>query len=181
MIKDLVFVTGNKGKAEEAQAILGFPIEVVSLELDEIQSLDLQEIVTHKVNQAYKEVKKPVFVDDVGLEVVEWNGFPGPFIKFLLKAGGNDLLLKMVATLENKTVIAKACIGYHDGTNVHTFVGEVNGQIVKPQGEGGWGWDPIFLPEHSKLTYGMMDPEEKNKISHRRTALEKFKEFLQTL
>lgn len=100
MKDQLFFVTGNEGKMMEAQRILGFPIEIVKFDLEEIQSLDLAEIVRHKVLQAYQIVKKPVFVDDVGLYVSAWNGFPGPFVKYLREAGGNELLLRMMR-LEN--------------------------------------------------------------------------------
>lgn len=175
----LCFVTGNEGKIKEAQDILGFPIDVEKLNLDEIQSLNLEEIVTHKALQAFEKIKRPLIVDDVGLYVDAWNGFPGPFIKFLGIAGGNELLVKLMSTDKNRKVIAKAAIGYHDGYQVKTFVGEVKGMITEtPRGEGGWGWDPAFIPEHGTKTYAEMDPEEKNKVSHRRAALEKLRAFL---
>ena len=100
-------------------------------------------------------------------------------MKFLLDAGGTPLLLRMAKAEVSRAVVARAAIGYHDGENVHTFIGEVKGQLVThPRGENGWGWDPVFQPEHSLLTYAEMGEIEKNKISHRRAALEKFKVFL---
>jgi non-canonical purine NTP pyrophosphatase (RdgB/HAM1 family) len=175
----LCFVTGNKGKMKEAQEILGFPIDIEQLDLDEIQSLDLAEIVTHKAQQAFEKIKRPLIVDDVGLYINAWNGFPGPFIKFLLQSGGNELLVKLLSTDNNRTVIARAAIGYHDGSGVKTFIGDVKGSLAEaPRGNGGWGWDPVFIPEHSTMTYAEMGPEQKNKISHRRAALEKLKMYL---
>lgn len=176
---ELCFATGNKGKIAEAKAILGVPLQAYPMELDELQSLDLEQIVTHKVKQAYMKVGKPVFVDDVGLYVQAFNGFPGPFVKFLLEAGGNGLLLKMLSGQSDRNVIARAAIAYHDGTNIHTFIGDVKGVIAPgPRGEGGWGWDPVFIPEGKTMTYAEMGPVEKNAISHRRAALEKLKQYL---
>jgi XTP/dITP diphosphohydrolase len=175
----LHFVTSNKGKAGEAQMILGLPIEITSLDLPEIQSLDLEEIVREKVIHAYEKIKEPVFVDDVGLFVNAWNGFPGPFIKFLIEAGGNELLLKMMSSVSDRKMTAKASIGFHDGSKIHTFIGEIKGTLVEEsRGDGGWGWDPLFIPENSDKTYAEMSPEEKNAFSHRRNALEKFRKFL---
>jgi XTP/dITP diphosphohydrolase len=175
----LHFVTSNKGKATEAQMILGVPVQITELELPEIQSLDLEAIVREKVTYAFRKMHQPVFVDDVGLFISAWNGFPGPFIKFLLRAGGNELLLQMMTQEKNRVIVARAAIGFHDGEQIHTFVGEVSGSLTDtPRGTGGWGWDPVFIPEHSEKTFGEMTAEEKNAISHRRNALEKFREFL---
>ncbi len=175
----LHFITSNEGKMKEAQAILGFPISISKLDLDEIQELDLEKIVVHKVKQAFEAVKEPVFVDDVGLFVSAWNGFPGPFIKYLREAGGNELLLRMMTHEDDRSVVAKAAIGYHDGREIHTFIGEVNGEIVrKPRGTNSWGWDPIFQPKGHDQTFSEMTEEMKNNTSHRRAALEKFKQHL---
>jgi len=177
----LFFVTSNEGKIKEAKEILGFPIEVAKLELDEIQSLQLEDIVTHKVKQAYEKIQKPVIVDDVGLYIEDWGGFPGPFIKFLIESGGNELLINMMKSALSRKVVAKAAIGFYNGTNLKTFIGEINGTISEePLGDNGWGWDNVFIPEHSDKTYAQMTSEEKNQMSHRRAALEKLREFLNT-
>lgn len=179
-MKPLYFATSNKQKVAEAQAILQVPIEEISLELDEIQSLNLEQIVRHKVAQAFEKVKEPVFVDDVGFEVNAWNGFPGPFIKFLLDSGGNELLIKMLSSFPNKKVTTICSIGFHDGEQIHVFQGFVEGEIVnKPRGEG-WGYEPIFKPLDSDMTWAEMSDDMKNKLSHRFRALEKFKEYLRT-
>lgn len=181
---DLYFVTSNKGKVEEAKDILGLPIQIAELELDEIQSLDLHEIVRKKVQAAYQQVKKPVFVDDVGLFVEVWNGFPGPFIKFMRMSGDydNDLLLRMMRHEANRTVIARGVIGFYDGKRLETFEGEVKGVLTaEERGIEGWGFDPIFEPEGRGQTFAEMGNEEKNKISHRKRALEKFKAFLENV
>ncbi|CAN5156508.1 XTP/dITP diphosphatase [soil metagenome] len=179
---ELYFVTSNKGKVREAEAILGLPIKIANIELPEIQSLDLHVIVKAKVKAAYEQVKKPVFVDDVGLFVGTWNGFPGPFIKFMRMSESydNNLLLRMMKGESSRDVVVKDVIGYYDGRTLETFEGEVTGRLTtEERGDDGWGFDPIFEPEGRGLTFAELGENEKNKISHRRRALEKFKEYLQ--
>lgn len=67
-MKPITFITGNPKKAEYLAKYLGFPVEHEKIDLDEIQSLDLREIVEHKVRQAYAQVRQPVLVEDVSLE-----------------------------------------------------------------------------------------------------------------
>lgn len=179
-MEQLYFVTSNEGKIKEAEMILGIPINPVKADLEEIQSLDLQEIVKAKAVKAFELIHKPLFVDDVGLYIEAWNGFPGPFIKYLRDAVGNEGLLGMMKEETNRQLVAKAAIGFHNGKEVLTFTGEVNGTLAtEPRGEGGWGWDPVFIPAHTDKTYAELTAEEKNAISHRRIALEKFKKYVQ--
>ena len=177
----IYFATGNKGKAREAQQILGIPIEITEIELDEIQSLDLKKIVGHKLKQAFDNVKSPVIVDDVALKLDIWNGFPGPFVKYLHVAsnGNNELILRMLENETNRNGTLVATIGYHDGRNAHFFTGEIRVTIAtEERGKNGWGLDPILIPEGFNKTYAEMSEEEKNSDSHRRRALKNFKEFL---
>lgn len=179
--REIVFVTGNRGKVNEAEDILGIPLKVADLELDEIQSLDLEKIALHKLNQAYNLLKKPVIIDDVSLEIEEWNGFPGPLVKWLLKTSDGDarVLLKMLKGVKNRRVKARLAVGYHDGKIPRIFYGEVNGTIAENiRGKNGFGWDPVFIPEGSNRTFAEMSVSEKGNVSHRRKGLEVLKEFL---
>lgn len=178
-MQSLTFVTSNKGKAREAQEILKFPLRIHPLDLVEIQSMKLEEIVEHKVKQAYDILKTPVIVDDVGFLVDAWGGFPGPFIKFMTPKGSNDLLLQMMSHEKNRKVTLMSGIGYTDGIVTRVFIGEVNGNItISPRGKDGWGFDPILIPEGYNQTYAQMGPEVKNTMSHRKRSLEKLREFL---
>ncbi len=179
-MKKLCFATSNKDKVLEAQKILGIPIEIVDIDIDEIQSLDFKKVVEAKALEAYKKVKKPVFVDDVSFEVKAWNGFPGPFIKFLRLAGNNrhELLLRMLSAEKDRTVKVIAGIGYHDGKEVHFIEGSFIGKIVPAQGNSGWGFDPCVIPQGYTKTLGQLGDDIKNKISHRARALRKFKRLL---
>ena len=178
-MEKLYFVTSNEGKAQEARAILEMPIEIRKADLIEIQSLDLEEIVRDKVKKAFELVGERVIVDDVGFFLEAWNGFPGPFVKYISNAVGEGGILKMLDDEENRSVVVRAAIGFHDGKEVHTFVGEVKGLVaLEARGDNGFGWDSIFIPEFSDKTYAQMTIEEKSGISHRRAVLEKFKHFL---
>ena len=179
--REIIFVTGNRAKVREAENILKIPLKVSEVDLDEIQDTDLEKIAFHKLNQAYEKIKKPLIVDDVSLEIHEWNGFPGPLIKWLLKAGDGDasVLLKMLEGVKNRSVTARLAIGFHDGKTPRIFYGETKGKIAEEiRGENGFGWDPVFIPDGRDKTYAEMSPDEKNEISHRRKGLDKLKEFL---
>lgn len=184
-MKKLLLVTGNKPKAREIERIIQIPIEIVDVEIDEIQGLDPEKIVLHKVNEAFKIVGRPVIVDDVSFEVEAWNGFPGPLIKWLLEDKNDPtLMLKMLGNEKNRNAIAKLYLGYHDGKKPHIFTGEVRGKITnEARGDNGFGWDRVFIPEGYDHTFAEMDSKiveqnVKDKISHRRKALDKLKEFL---
>ncbi len=177
----IIFVTGNSGKAREAEKILNIPLVVKSIDLDEIQGMDLEKIILHKTNQAYNLVRKPVIVDDVSVEIDAWGGFPGPLIKWILKKENDSakLLLRMLAGEKNRRAKARLAIGFHDGKRAHVFYGEVNGRIAEEiRGENGFGWDPVFIPDGAEKTYAQMTTQEKNEISHRRKALDKLSDFL---
>ena len=147
--REIVFATGNKGKAREAQDILGIPLKILDIELDEIQELDLEKVAFHKLNQAFEITKKPVIIDDISIEIDAWNKFPGPLIKWLLKSGdGPSLLLKLLENEKNRKATTRLAIGFHDGKKSYIFYGVVEGEIAQsPQGENGFGWDPIFIPQ----------------------------------
>ncbi len=177
----IVFVTGNKGKVREAEIILKTSLDVRDIDLDEIQELDLGKIALHKVNQAYELVREPVIVDDVSVEIDAWKGFPGPLIKWMLKAGDDSakLLLKLLEGEENRRAKVRLAIGFHDGKKAHILYGEVLGTIAEEiRGENGFGWDPVFIQDGETQTYAEMDPEYKNSISHRKRALDKLSDFI---
>jgi inosine/xanthosine triphosphate pyrophosphatase family protein len=75
-MKPITFITGNQKKADLLIRYLGFPIEHEKIELDEIQSLDLESIIEHKVRQAYEKTQKPVIVEDISLEFRAFGRLP---------------------------------------------------------------------------------------------------------
>jgi XTP/dITP diphosphohydrolase len=174
----MIFLTGNKNKVEEAQLILGDSIKITNKKIDlpEIQSTSVEEVIKEKLNAAYKIVKKPVFCEDTGIYIKNMNNFPGALIKFYLDHIGTKGIAKFNG---GSSAYAETVIGFHDGKNVHFFKGRINGSIAKkPKGKG-FGWDPIFIPKNYNKTFGELTQEEKNKISMRAKAFKKFKKHFQ--
>ena len=144
-----VFITGNADKAAYLAQHLGITLDHQKVDLDEIQSTSLEEIVEHKVRQAYDLVGKPVLVEDVALGFDALNGLPGTFIKFFVDApDGLEKLCRMIDSFENKGAEAACVYGYYDGQTLKLFRGGLRGTIAtSPRGEGGFGWDKIFCPD----------------------------------
>ena len=178
-MKKLLLATGNKGKLKEVQDILKIPIEAADIEIEEVQSMDLAYVARKKAEEAFRILKKPLIVDDVGFGIEVWNGFPGPLVKFLFLNLGNRKLIELLKGEKNRNVVIQCAVAYHDGKKVHTFIGEVNGTItLSPRGTEGWGFDPIIIPNGYTKTYAEMGQKGKNQLSHRRRALDKLKKFL---
>ena len=174
----LIFLTGNQHKLREAKNILNTPIQNIDFDIEEIQGTS-EEIIKHKIKLAYQKIQKPLFVEDVSLEIEAWNGFPGPYIKWLNKSVGREGVSKLMQNETNRNANVICLIGYHDGKKVHIFCGEIKGTIAKKaRGENGFGFDPVFIPNGYSQTFAEMTSEEKNKISHRTLALLKFKKIL---
>ncbi len=144
-----IFITGNQDKADYLSRLLGIDFEHQKIELVEIQSTSLDEIVTHKVKQAYNLTKKPVLVEDVSLTFSILGDLPGPFIKFFVDAPeGLEKLCRMLDGFGDRSARTECVFGYYDGVSVKLFHGELGGLIAKnPRGKRGFGWDRIFCPE----------------------------------
>jgi len=180
-MKKIVFVTGNKNKAEALQRYLPeIKIMHKKLELDEIQSLDLEEIVEHKARQAYGVIKTPVLVEDVSLKYHALGNLPGPFIRWFEGELTNAGLCRLINHYKkDRSATGEAVYGYFDGNNYKSFSGKVKGRIASfPRGKNGFGWDPIFIPGGSTKTLAEMTMDEKDRISMRRIAADKIKNFL---
>ncbi len=175
----LVIVTGNPAKAQVIQAAIERPTTHIKLDLPEIQSVDVREVIEHKARGAYQAVGKPVLVEDTGLFVKAWNGLPGALVKWFLHTVGNDGICKMLASYDQLDAVAEACLGYFDGENFVAFSGVIEGSIARqPRGQGGFGWDPIFIPNGWEKTFAELTPEESQLVSMRRLAWAKLKVYL---
>ncbi|MEX2028650.1 MAG: non-canonical purine NTP pyrophosphatase [Candidatus Curtissbacteria bacterium] len=178
-LSDLVVITSNENKIAEINQILGTGHKVSTLDVPEIQSLDLDEVITAKAKYAYEIIKKPVLVTDVSLEIEALNGLPGTFVKFFLKTLGAEKTVSLIPGKNTKTRVTDA-IAIYDGKNLKIFKGTIYGHLIaKSQGKHGFGFDFVFVPAGFNKTYSQMSPAEKNKISHRALALKKLKSYLQ--
>jgi non-canonical purine NTP pyrophosphatase (RdgB/HAM1 family) len=172
-LRDLVFVTSNVGKLREAEAVLGIHLEHRALDLPEIQSLDLEEVVRHKAAAALRRLQQPVLVEDTSLELVGLGGFPGPLVRWLLASVGPPGICRIAHCFGDPRAAVRCIACAANGSEEVLGVGEVTGAIATtPRGRGGFGWDSTFVPDgHGERTYGEMDEALKNTISHRRLAL----------
>ena len=174
----IYFITGNKNKFDEAKMILP-EIEQLEMDLPEIQEIDAHKIIKAKLEEALKHKEGEFIVEDTSLYLDCLNSLPGPLIKWFLQTIGNEGLVNLTVKLGNNKAIAKTIIGYAENEDeVYFFEGTIQGKIVEVSGQTKFGWDPIFMPDSHDFTFEQMGKEEKNKISMRRQALDKLKEFL---
>jgi non-canonical purine NTP pyrophosphatase (RdgB/HAM1 family) len=169
----LYFITGNKNKLHEfRQGILD--LESYSADLTEIQSLDPNEVIKHKLLEALEHKEAEFIIEDTCFELDCLNGFPGTYAKDFLKVMTNEDIVNLTLKMGNSKTNAKTIIGYAKSKDeIYFFEGRLDGDIVAPRGDHGFGWDPIFLPEGESKTLAEMTTEEKNKVSYRGKALDK--------
>lgn len=188
-MKEILIATHNLHKKEEIQQILGEKFQVTSLTdyniHDEIieDGNSFHENALIKAKFCYEKTGKPSLGDDSGLVVPALNGRPG--IYSARYAGNHDFAKNMAKVLDEMKEIEEReayfvtvmCLVDESGENY--FEGRIYGNLTREiKGEKGFGYDPIFIPENHEITFAEMLPEEKNKISHRRNAINKFLEFL---
>jgi non-canonical purine NTP pyrophosphatase (RdgB/HAM1 family) len=174
-------ITSSPAKAGEIGAILGFALPSQSVDLPEIQSLNLREILAEKARTAFARTGAPVVVEDVSLEMNGWNGFPGPLVKWLLKAAGPAGLIAAARASGDSRARAVCGVLAFDGGREWWFEGVVEGTIAPSLiGASGFGWDPVFIPAGHDTTFAGMTAEEKNAVSHRGAAWRKFKEWMES-
>ena len=184
----LRFVTGNEGKVREARASLAEAVEQLPYDYPEIQHHDLAAIAAHGAREAYREVGAPVVVEDSGLFVDALDGFPGPYSAYVEDTVGIERVWQLTEPESDHTAAFRSLVAYCDGSTlgdaptvrdgdppVAIFEGRVEGTLVSPRGDGGFGYDPIF--EHDGRTFAEMDAAEKNQYSHRGRALDAFAEW----
>lgn len=177
---NITFITGNQNKADYLAKYLGFPVDHVKLNLDEIQSLDLKEIVEHKVRQAYEKIQKPVIVEDVSLEFSALGKLPGTFIKFFVDEVPFETICSMIDGKTRKAT-ARCVFGYFDGKDLQLFEGGLDGEIAtSPSGENGYGWDKIFIPQGYSVTRASLGEEDDRKTYLQIKPFEKLKEYLES-
>lgn len=194
MNKKIFIASKNKGKINEIRTIinhLGF--EVFSL-LDTPDINDIPETGSTfeenafiKAKSVYDIVKIPVLADDSGLEVDLLNGAPGIYSARFSGENANDkknneLLLNKLgdAEFKERTARFRCVLVYFDGINKRIFDGTCEGNIITyEKGSNGFGYDPLFMPAGYAQTFGELDNEVKNKISHRSKALQSFIKYVE--
>lgn len=177
---NFTFITGNEHKARYVTDWLGRDVAHHKLDLDELQTLDLRELVDHKVKQAYGILKSPVLIEDAQLRFTAWGNLPGPFIKYFVEEIKPAGIAKMLDAFDDRTAHGRICYALYDGREIKYFEGEMHGRIAtEARGEGGFGFDRIFINDGYDVTRGEMSEEDYAKTSYRKIALDKLKEYLQ--
>jgi inosine triphosphate pyrophosphatase len=174
----LYFITGNRGKFSEVKEIIP---DIVQLEIDlpEIQDLDARIVIKEKLLEATKHESGEFIVEDTSLSFDALGGLPGPLCKWFLKATGNEGLFNISQKLGNDSAQVKVILGYiNNEKQIQFFERVLQGRIVTPVGDNGFGWDPIFQPDGYEKTFAEMTQEEKNQISMRKIAADKLKNYL---
>lgn len=171
-MKHLHLVTGNAHKLKEWKQIIpqDITMDIADVDLDEIQSDDVEEIVRDKARRAYEVVGKPVVVEDVSAGLEKLDGLPGPFIKFFNKRLGGDALYKLAGGVEARATVS-ASVAYYDGTDMIIVRADIHGRVVEPRTREGFGFDITFVPDGESETFAEMTPEKKNSLSHRAQAI----------
>jgi XTP/dITP diphosphohydrolase len=193
MMLTLVFATANQNKIKEIQALL--PPSIRLLGLNDIKCTEdipetqptIEGNAAQKAFYVFEKYGHSCFADDTGLEVEALDGMPGVFsARYAGKAkNADDNINKVLSELKyehNRYARFKTIISLVMNGEEVQFEGIVEGTILKERrGEKGFGYDPIFLPEGSELSFAEMDLKEKNKISHRALAVNQLVAYLSGL
>ena len=173
---ELFFASSNENKFQEAERILsnsGVQINFYKTILEEIQSNDLNDIAEKKAINAYDLIQKPVIIEDDGLFINSLNGFPGPYSSYAYDTIGNKGIMSLLENSQTRDANFVSIIAYCDNDyGVKLFESSIPGKISSVIEKGGWGYDPIFIPDGESKTYANVS--DKDIFSHRSAALTKF-------
>lgn len=171
-MQTVTLVTGNAGKLAEWQRLMPSEFALVSedVDLDEIQTLDMDELIRDKAQRAFAVIGTPVIVEDIAAGLDNLGGLPGPFIKFFEKKLGYDALFQLTHGNEEPATVLCA-VAYYDGQEFRIVHTTVTGTAVSARGANGFGFDKCFVPTGQTKTYGEMTAAEKDAVSHRSKAV----------
>ena len=189
---ELVFATGNRHKLEEAELILGSRIPELRLVphdgSDPVESgTSFLENALIKARAAFQATGKPAFADDSGISVEVMGGAPGIFSAIWSGTRSDqvnrDLLLSQLVDipLEHRQASFVCTIALVAAEGETSFTGIWSGSIgMKAAGQGGFGYDPVFIPEGFEASAAELEPEVKSSFSHRALAMQQLADFLKS-
>ncbi len=192
-MQDLLVATGNSHKTAEIRAILGAGYVVSDLkahpELPEVEETGstFLENATLKAVEISKQVEGLILSDDSGLEVDALGGEPGVYSSRYAGEAGNDeannkKLLHELQGKDNRAARFRCVMVLaQDGEVLTSFDGAVEGRMLSElHGEGGFGYDPLFVPDGYDQTFSQLSEGIKNQLSHRAVAMQKVVAWLAT-
>lgn len=179
-MKKLVFASGNAGKLAEVRAVLAdynivSPKELgIDIEVEETGA-SFYENALIKARALYQACGVPTLADDSGLCVNALGGAPGVY-SARYSGGGDDAniqkLLDELKDEKDRSAYFVCAMVYYDGKNIISAEGKTFGSIAQePNGDGGFGYDPIFVSDDLGKTFSAATAQEKNRVSHRARAL----------
>ena len=183
-MKDLYFITSNKGKYREvANKLINADIKVIQKNLGypEVQANSLEDVVNFGVNYILEKFNKPFIIEDAGIFIKHLNDFPGVYsADVFYKIGCKGILRLLEDVKKDRDAYFKSVIAYiNSDKQVHIFSWECSGLIgFEEVGSNGFGYDPIFIPNGENMTFAEMTIDDKNRFSHRGNSLDKLLEFI---
>jgi non-canonical purine NTP pyrophosphatase (RdgB/HAM1 family) len=181
----LVFISGNRDKHREYCKLFGFnDLKLLLIPVTEPQSLNIHVIVEKKIEAVRLQLpaEVPFFVEHTALMIEAWKGLPGGLTPLFMNTVGNEGICKMMSAYKGHERVARAkiVVGYFHHTSGEVLLeGEITGTIAQePRGAYNFGWDPIFIPDGDKRTYGEMTVDEKNETSMRKEVALKLLKYL---
>ena len=189
----LIFATNNQHKVDEIRQVSGNLFDIVTLkeagiDIDIPEPHDtLEANASQKSTTIYNLTRKNCFSEDTGLEVAALNGSPG--VNSARYAGESrsfkaniEKLLQNMGSTENRQARFRTIISLILDKKEIQFEGICEGEIIlEERGQHGFGYDPVFVPAGSKLTFAQMNTKEKSAFSHRKKAMDKLISFLQSV
>lgn len=172
----ITFVTTNPGKFREvSEKLAPYGLEVRRLDraYPEVQVDTLEEVVEYGAKVMAREVRGEFLIDDSGLFVDALGGFPGVYSSYVYRTIGCRAVLRLMAVKPKRTARFETVLLLGGrGRAPETFKGVCEGAIARGmRGQGGFGFDPIFIPRGHDRTFAQMSLEEKNSVSHRARAV----------
>jgi XTP/dITP diphosphohydrolase len=154
----------------------GYELEHIKTTYPEIQADTLEETIVPGLNWLIERYQRPLMIDDSGLFIDAFKGFPGVYSSYVFRTVGCDGILRLMEGVKKRSARFECCIGFLvPGKKPHMSKGVAKGSISeKKAGTGGFGYDPVFVPEGHAETYAQIEVTKKNKISHRGRAIELF-------
>lgn len=189
-VSSLLLASGNLGKLKELRALMPSHVAVhapadmgVPEDLPE-DGVTLRQNAIQKATMAFELCGLPSLADDSGLEVDALGGAPGVYSARFAGPEKNDkanmeLLLQKLGDRKDRSARFRTVLAYVDANETRYFEGVVEGTIaMQGRGEGGFGYDPIFIPDGEQRSFAEMEAPEKNSMSHRAKAMQAFLQYL---
>lgn len=168
-MEKLVYVTGNKFKILTAQKILeplGIEVDAKKMDCPEIQADSIEEVAKYSSKYASDKLKINTLKNDSGLVIPALNGFPGPYTHYVEDTLTEDGILNLMKDIQDRKAYFLEVLAYTEyGKEPITFISKTEGTIsTDKQGDYGWSYDRIFIPNGEEKTLACFDDDERWKF-----------------